>query len=67
MYTVFVKGNLYYIMYVSFVLLHCLFFFVVVFFLFVLSFCFIYHDLSFGTLSLIIHLLVHYTSVYAPM
>ena len=33
-----------------------------------LSFCFSYHDLSFGTLSLIIHLLVHYyASVYAPM
>lgn len=27
-----------------------------------------YHNLSFGTLSLIIHLLVHYdVSVYAPM
>ena len=63
MYTVFVKGNLYYIMYVSFVLFHC-FFFV---FLFSLSFCFSYHDLSFGTLSMIIHLLVHYASVYATM
>ena len=36
-------------------------------FFFLLSFCFSYHDLSFGTLSLIIHLLVHYASVYAPM
>ena len=60
MYTVFVKGNLYYIMYVSFVLFHCFVFFL-------LSFCFSYHDLSFGTLSLIIHLLVYYASVYAPM
>ena len=35
---------------------------------FLLSFCFSYHDLSFGTLSLIIHELVHYdASVYAPM
>ena len=57
----FVKGNLYYIIYVSFVLFHCFLFFL-------LSFCFSNHDLSFGTLSLIIHLLVHlYASVYAPM
>ena len=42
-----------------------LFFFWLFFFL--LSFCFSYHELSFGTLSLIIHLLVHYSSVYAPM
>ena len=61
MYTVFVECNLYYIIYVSFVLFHCFFWF------FLLSFCFSYHDLSFGTLSLIIHLLVHYASVYAPM
>ena len=62
MYTVFVKGNLYYIIYVSFVLFHSFFVF------FLLSFCFSSHDLSFGTLSLIIHLLVHYdASVYAPM
>ena len=54
MYTVFVKGNLYYIMYVSL-------------YFFLLSFCFSYYDLSFGTLSLIVHLLVHYASVYAPM
>ena len=59
MYTVFVKGNLYFcIMYVSFVLFH---------YFFLLSFCFSYHDLSFGTLSSIIHLFVHYASVYAPM
>ena len=64
MYTVFVKGNLYYIIYVSFVLFHCFF----CLFFFVLSFCFSSHDLSFGTLSLIIHLLEHYdASVYAPM
>ena len=45
------------------------FFFGVFFFFFLfLSFCFSYHDLSFGTLSLIIHLLLHYdASVYAPM
>ena len=60
MYTVFVKGILT-ISYMS--LLSCL----IVFF-FLLSFCFIYHDLSFGTLSLIIHLLVHYDAfVYAPI
>ena len=49
MYTVFVKGNLYYIIYVSFVLLHCFLLF------FLLSFCFSSNDLSFGALSLIIH------------
>ena len=64
MYTVFVEGNLYYIIYVSLILIQwgffCLFF--------LLSFCFSYHNLSFGTLSLIIHLLVHYdASVYVPM
>ena len=59
MYTVFVKGNLYYIIYVFFVLFNSFF---------SLSFCFSYHDLSYGTLSLIIHLLVHYdASVYAPL
>ena len=62
MYTVFVKGNLSISYYVSFVLFNC--FFVVFFFccclFFLLSFCFIYNDLSFGTLSLII--LVHFVS-----
>ena len=73
MYTVFVKGNLLYhvclICLVSFFFffLFLLSFFFFFFFLFLLSFCFSYHDLSFGTLSLIIHLLVHYASVYAPM
>ena len=60
MYTVFVKDNLYHIMYVSFVLFHCFFFL-----FFLLSFCFSYHDLSFGTLSLIIHLLVHYICIWS--
>ena len=50
----FCERQSYYIIYVSFVLFHCVFLFVVI-----LSFCFIYHNLSFGTLSLIIHLLVH--------
>ena len=66
MYTVFVKGNLS-ISYRSLLscLIVCLFFFCLFFYFF---FCFIYNDLSFGTLSLIIHLLVHYdASVYAPM
>ena len=68
MYTVFVKGSLYYII--------CLFCLVSLFYyyhyyyyyLFCLFLLFSVLDLSFGTLSLIIHLLVHYdASVYAPM
>ena len=37
------------------------------FFFFFFTFCISYHDLSFGTLSLNIHMLVHYASVYARM